>query len=296
LTTLELAGFRGEIRRDEPLALHTSLRVGGPADLFLVPADLTDLQKCLDQLEEAEMPFLVIGGGYNLLARDGGFRGAVISLKSFNSMVALDGRRINAGAGVVIGALVRFAGEHGWSGLEFMAGIPGSFGGALTMNAGAHGEAIMDRLMTLTTLRNGMVTERGRDELNYGYRQLHLVQEEIILSASLQLHEGNEAEIAAKIDTFLAHRREVQPLALPNAGSFFKNPAGEQAWRLIDTAGLRGYRIGGAQVSELHSNFLVNRGGATAGDFLELARNIKTAVKNKCGVDLEEEVRIVGEE
>jgi UDP-N-acetylmuramate dehydrogenase len=288
------AGMHGAVRCDEQLARHTSLRVGGPADLFLVPADLADLQRALAILKEARLPWLVLGGGYNLLVRDGGFRGAVISLKDFATLEALPGARVNAGAGVASSSLVRFAGTEGWSGLEFLAGIPGSVGGAVSMNAGAHGAAVLDRLETLTTLLDGAVTTRPREQLAYGYRYLELAPGEIIIAACFSLTVGDHGEIARRVEEFLAHRRSVQQVGYPNAGSFFKNPEGNQAWRLIDKAGLRGYRVGGAQISEVHSNFLVNREGATAKDFLELARQVKEKVAALSGIELVEEVRIVG--
>ncbi|HYS42916.1 MAG TPA: UDP-N-acetylmuramate dehydrogenase, partial [Geobacteraceae bacterium] len=192
--------------------------------------------------------------------------------------------------------LVRFAEERRLAGLEFLIGIPGTAGGALSMNAGAHGEAILDRLDTLTTLSGGELGTRTRAELEYGYRFLKLAPGEIIVAATFRLDAGTPAEIEERIERFLAHRRNAQRVGQPNAGSFFKNPEGEQAWRLIDAAGLRGYRVGGAQVSEVHANFLVNRGGATARDFLELAGVIRERVKATAGIELEEEVRIVGED
>lgn len=287
---------RGEVLADEPLALHTSLRVGGAADLFATPADLDDLRELLRLLAETGTPRLVIGGGYNLLVRDGGFRGVAISLANFRRLEQLPGDRIRAGAGVTNGALVRFAEERRLAGLEFLIGIPGTVGGALNMNAGAHGEAILDRLETLTSLCGGEVRNRERGELEYGYRYLRLSPGEIIVETVFRLEAGEPAEMEERIERFLAHRRNAQRVTHPNAGSFFKNPAGEQAWRLIESAGLRGYRIGGAQVSEAHANFLVNRGGATARDFLDLAALIKARVKETSGVLLEEEVRIVGED
>ena len=281
---------------DEPLSRHTSLKVGGPADLFITPADLADLQALLAQLAATGIPYLVIGGGYNLLVRDGGCRGVVISLKNLARLELLAGNLIVAGAGATTGALVRFAEENSLAGLEFLSGIPGTVGGALSMNAGAHGETILERLETLTTLRGGEVRVARQAELEYGYRRLTLAPGEIVIAAALRLAEGSPAEIEGRIEAFLAHRRNAQRVSHPSAGSFFRNPPGEPAWRLIDEAGLRGFRVGGAQVAEAHANFLVNRGGATARDFLELARIIKEKVRERSGITLEEEVRIVGED
>jgi UDP-N-acetylmuramate dehydrogenase len=288
------ARVRGEVLYHEPLARHTSLRVGGPADLFVVPADLDDLRALLLLCEEKEMAHLLIGGGYNLLVRDGGFRGVAISLRNFRGMAWDAGNVVSAGSGVTTGELVRYAEERRLAGLEFLIGIPGTVGGALSMNAGAHGEAILDRLASMTTLCGGELRTRQREELTFGYRYLRLLPGEVIFEAVFHMHEGEPVEIEERIERFLAHRRNAQRVSYPNAGSFFKNPVGQQAWQLIDGAGLRGYRIGGAQVAEAHANFLVNRGGATARDFLALAALVKERVKAVSGIVLEEEVRIVG--
>ena len=184
----------------------------------------------------------------------------------------------------------------GLAGIEFLIGIPGILGGALYMNAGAHGESLLDRVESLTTLKDGEITVTGRDKLNYVYRFLSLKEGEIIVAATFHLTGGSRNEIEERIEEFLTHRRDTQQVGFPNAGSFFRNPEGIQAWRLIDTAGLRGYRVGGAQISEAHANFLVNVGGASAADFIELSRLVKEKVKDSSGISLEEEVRIVGED
>ncbi|GFE57537.1 UDP-N-acetylmuramate dehydrogenase [Geobacter sp. AOG1] len=295
LASLLRERLRGQVLENELLARHTSLKVGGTADIFAVPADRDDLQALLAILSERKTPYLLIGGGYNLLVRDGGIRGVVISLARLTALEPLPGNRLDVEAGVTNRQLVSFCRERGLAGAEFLAGIPGTVGGALAMNAGAHGGAILELVVSLTTLCQGKVVTRGRTDLNYGYRHLELAPGEIILGAMLQLATGDPAALAERMDGYLAHRRQHQNVGFPNAGSFFKNPPGEQAWRLIEQAGLRGYRVGGAQVSEVHTNFLVNTGGATAADFLELARIIKVRVKEQCGVELAEEVRIVGQ-
>ncbi|KAF0215758.1 MAG: UDP-N-acetylmuramate [Geobacteraceae bacterium] len=281
---------------DEPLSQHTSLKVGGTADCFVTPADVDDLQLLMALLDQNGASYLVIGGGYNLLVRDGGFCGVVISLRRLQRLEELSGSRVRVEAGVSNGALVRFTEEKSLAGLEFLCGIPGTVGGALAVNAGAHGEAVLEKVETLTTLKDGGVTVRRREELNFGYRHLTLAPGEIILTADFLLAAGDRREMEGRIEAFLAHRHSAQRVRYPNAGSFFKNPPGKQAWRLIDEAGLRGYRIGGAQVAEAHANFLVNRGRATAGDFIELAGLIKAKVRERTGITLEEEVRIVGED
>ena len=296
IRSLITGSIRGEVLYNEPLSRHSSLKVGGPADIYITPADLADLQSVLIVLGETALPWLVIGGGFNLLARDGGFRGAVISLKRLSRLEQLDGNRIVAEAGATNDKLVRFAAERCLTGLEYLIGIPGTVGGALCMNAGAHGEDILTRVESLTFVREGDVRAKERDELNYGYRFLSLGPGEIVIAATLRMAVGKALEIEERIEAHLARRRNAQGVSYPNAGSFFKNPQGKQAWRLIEEAGLRGYRVGVAQVSEVHTNFLVNRGGARSADFIELAGIIKDKVKEQSGIILEEEVRIVGED
>jgi UDP-N-acetylmuramate dehydrogenase len=288
-------GLRGEVAWNEPMAAHTSLRVGGPADLFIEPDDLDDLKDAVARLHADRTPCLLVGGGYNLLVRDGGFRGCAISLKRFDLLKPLPGSRLEVGAGVSNRMLCRVAAENCLSGIEFICGIPGTFGGALAMNAGAHGGETLNLVETLVTLQEGAVVERTQDQLEFGYRFLKLHPGEIVVSARLLMQSAERQEIEQRMAGYQAHRASVQRVTYPNAGSFFKNPPGQQAWRLIDEAGLRGRQVGGAQVSEVHTNFLVNRGGACAGDFLELAALIKSQVKEQSGIELEEEVRIVGE-
>jgi UDP-N-acetylmuramate dehydrogenase len=291
-----LKGFRGEVLRNEPLSRHTSLKVGGPAVIFVIPDDMDDLRTLLRIAAAEKLPCLLLGGGNNLLVGDGGFPGVVISLRKFRDLQRLEGGLIAAGAGVTNGSLVRYTEEQRLTGLEFLIGIPGTVGGALGMNAGAHGEEILDRVATLTTMLDGETKVTSKADLVYGYRTLQLSPGEIIVSAVFRLDDAGPEVIEERIERFLAHRRNAQRVSQPNAGSFFRNPPGEQAWRLIDRAGLRGERIGGAGVSEQHANFLVNLGGATARDFIELAALIKEKVKAVTGIELHEEVRIVGED
>lgn len=286
---------RGEILRDEPMVRHTSLKVGGPADFFVTPADRDDLQELVAVAAASGTPLFVVGGGFNLLVRDRGIRGVVISLVRLADRERLAENRVRVGAGVTNRDLVRFLVHEGLAGLEFLDGIPGSVGGALAMNAGAHGGAVLDRVEELVTLHDGRLRRRRRDELDCGYRFLRLDPGEIIVEGTFRLEAGTEREIGARVEEFRIHRAASQKVGYPNAGSFFKNPEGGAAWRLIADCGLRGATEGGAQVSEVHSNFLVNRGGATAGDFLALAARIKEEVERKTGTSLEEEVRIVGE-
>lgn len=275
---------------------HTSLKVGGPADLYAVPEDVDDLQALVRQLAEQKMPWLVIGRGYNLLVRDGGIRGAVISLERFSRIEAVGDGRIRAESGAENLAVVRFGQQLGLGGIGFISGIPGTIGGAIRMNAGAYGEGLLQRTACITLLRDGTVCEFCIDELDYGYRRLDLQPGDLVLAAILQLVPRDPAETEDEVRKDLELRRSKHNVGHPSAGSFFKNPSGQAAWRLIDAAGLRGASEGGALVSPVHSNFLVNSGSATAADFLRLSERVKAAVLEQSGVVLEEEVRIVGEE
>jgi UDP-N-acetylmuramate dehydrogenase len=284
------------VLQQEPLSLHTSLKVGGPADIFAIPLDVEDLQRLVKVLDEQQIPRIVIGGGYNLLVRDGGFRGAVISLEKINHIIGRQGGDIRAEAGGRNIDLARLAEVHGLSGLEFLVGIPGTIGGALRMNAGAHGAEIFDNLVSLEILGDDGLLTHDKKTLIYGYRCLQLDPNKIIIAANFQLASGSRETISTAMNACLQKRRDTQQVRFPNAGSFFKNPPGQAAWRLIDEAGLRGMIVGGAQVSEVHTNFLVNRGGAKAVDFLHLADAIKEKVFAASGIQLEEEVRVTGED
>ena len=292
--------------RDEPMQLHTSLKTGGPADLYAIPEDAEDLGNLLTLLGERHIPWLTIGRGYNLLVRDKGIRGAVISLERFNRITILPhphpdpplegrGEYIRAEAGAENLSVVRFAQSMGLGGIGFISGIPGTIGGAIKMNAGAYGEGILERTAHLTLLRGGKIRDFRLAELDYGYRHLRLEDGDIVLAATLKLDEREALHTEEEIRRDLELRRSKHNVGYPSAGSFFKNPHGQAAWRLIDAAGMRGAKVGGARVSEVHSNFLVNTGGAATQDFLELAALVKQAVFAISGVTLEEEVRIVGE-
>jgi len=289
-------GFRGTLLHNELLSRHTSLKVGGPADLFVMPEDVYDLQLVTTWLDDAKIPRMVIGGGYNLLVKDGGIRGAIISLERLNRIELLDSGDIKAEAGAENLAVVRFGQKRRLGGIGFISGIPGTIGGAVKMNAGAYGNGILDHVRSLVLLREGSIRAIPQQQLNYSYRHLDLLPGDIILAAILQLEQTNPAVTEEEIRKDLELRREKHNVGFPSAGSFFKNPAGQTAWRLIDAAGMRGYRIGDAQMSQVHSNFLVNRGNATAADCLDLSAHIKEAVLRTSGVLLEEEVQIVGNE
>jgi len=277
------------------MSLHTSLKTGGPADLYVIPEDAEDLRDLLAWLGQRNIQWMPVGRGYNLLVRDKGIRGAVISLENFNSVNLIENTLIRAEAGAENLAVVRFAQKIGLGGLGFISGIPGTIGGAIKMNAGAYGEGILERTDHLTLLRAGSIRDYRMDELDYGYRHLKLEDGDIVLAATFRLAERDQQETEEEIRRDLELRRSKHNVGLPSAGSFFKNPQGQAAWRLIDAAGMRGVKVGGAQVSEVHSNFMVNSGGATAQDFMDLAALVINAVRATSAVTLEEEVRIVGE-
>lgn len=296
IRTVLASSLRGEIRAGEPMCRHTSLKVGGPADWFVIPADLEDLQSLLAICRGNGIPWLVIGGGYNMLVRDGGIRGVVISLGAMKTMARLPGDRCRVETGATNQQLVKMLESEGLAGLEMLCGIPGTIGGALAMNAGCHGQAVMEKTESITTLFEGELHEKRVEELEYGYRYLRLGEGEVIVGATFQLTSDDPAAIACCVRDYLEKRRTSQQVGYPNAGSFFKNPEGMSAWQLVDSAGLRGVSIGGAQVSEVHSNFIINRGNATARDIIALAALVKERVKEVSGLSLEEEVKIVGED
>ena len=286
--------IRGQLLRDEPMCLHTSLKVGGPADLFAIPADAEDLHHLLVWLKEQEMPWLAIGRGYNLLVSDSGIDGAIVSLERLNHISALDSNLIRVEAGAENLNVVRFAQNMKLGGIGFISGIPGTIGGAVKMNAGAYGKGILELAEQITLLREGAIQDFRMDELDYSYRHLRLEDGDIVLAATFRLETVDALATEEEIRKDLELRRAKHNVGFPSAGSFFKNPQGQAAWRLIDAAGMRGVSIGGAKVSEVHSNFLVNTGKATANDFLDLAKMVTNAVAASSGITLEEEVRIVG--
>ncbi len=287
--------FRGQLLQGESMCLHTSLKTGGPADIYAIPEDAEDLRILLPWLAEQSIPWFPVGRGNNLLVGDKGIRGAVISLERFNRIEAIGELLIKAEAGAENLAVVRFAQKLGLGGIGFISGIPGTIGGAIKMNAGAYGEGILERADHLTLLRGGAVRDFRIDELDYGYRHLRLEDGDIVLAAVFRLDSREPHHTEDEIRKDVELRRSKHNVGYPSAGSFFKNPHGHAVWRLIDAAGMRGEKVGGAQVSEVHSNFFVNTGGATTQDFLDLAARVKNAVLTTSGVTLEEEVRIVGE-
>jgi len=291
--------FRGRVLRDEPLSRHTTWGIGGPADYMLLPLEVASLSGAVKLLSGQAIPWAVIGGGSNILAADAGYRGALISLTSMNELNSSrvgDRWEVTAGAGASLAALVAFARRRGLPGMEGAAGIPGTVGGAIAGNAGAKDWDVAGSLIWAEVMdAEGNVARRQREELSFSYRRLELAPGELIVSGAFGFDRAGDTEEAiARINEVMAHRRKTQPLGERSAGSVFKNPPGDFAGRLIEAAGLKGERLGGAQVSPKHANFIVNTGGATAADVLGLTRRIRTRVKESCGVELELEIKVIG--
>ncbi len=286
---------QGELKYDEPLARHTSWRVGGPADVFFKPSSIDDLSAFLKALDE-DTPIFWLGAGSNLLVRDGGIRGVVIAAaRMLRTIERLDRLTVKAGAGLPCTQLARQCIRWGLGPSEFFAGIPGTMGGALTMNAGAHGGETWERVESVRTIdREGEVHERAPAEYSVGYRSVTGPANEWFLEATLRFDPEVTPSMAA-LDAMLERRKNTQPLGLPSCGSVFRNPQGDHSARLIEAAGLKGKRIGGAEVSTKHANFIINTGDATATDIEDLVNYVRQAVLDKHGVELEHEVRIVGE-
>lgn len=288
----------GVITIDEPMAKHTSFRIGGPADVFVRPATVEGLSGVLQACMQNAVPFMLMGNGTNLIVTDKGIRGVVIQLKDNFEAYEVNGCEITAEPGILISKLSRIASEHGLTGLEFAEGIPGTLGGAVTMNAGAYdGEMSMVVKSTEYMGPDGKI--RTLDNLGHRFgKRSSFIQTGggIVLKTCLSLREGNRAEIRAKMEDFGRKRKEKQPLDMPSAGSIFKRPEGYFTGKLVQDCGLRGYRIGGAEVSALHCGFIVNAGNATARDVTTLIKYIQDKVNERFGVQLQTEVKIVGEE
>ena len=281
----------------EPMSGHTTFRTGGPADIFIMPESLEEVKASIEILQKHQVPILVIGNGSNLLVSDKGIRGAVVHIGSRMSEITINGEIINAQGGVLLSTLSVKAAENSLTGLEFASGIPGSLGGAVTMNAGAYGGEMKDVLVSADVLTKELeVKTVTAGDLHLSYRHSILPEEEyILLNATLRLKKGNLDEIKNKMKELGEQRREKQPLQFPSAGSTFKRPEGYFAGKLIQDADLKGKSIGGAQVSEKHAGFVVNKGNATTQDILDLISFCQQTVFEKFGVSLETEVKIVGE-
>jgi UDP-N-acetylmuramate dehydrogenase len=286
--------FRGEIRYDEPMARHTSWRAGGKADRYCVPVDIKDLSVLLQSLPEDE-DLLWIGLGSNTLVRDGGFHGTVIATQGVMSQLEHHDYVV-VGAGVPSAKLAKFCARENLTGAEFFAGIPGLVGGALAMNAGAFGGETWRQVVAVETIdRRGIIHQRNANEYEVGYRTVKGMKDEWFVSATMKFESGDSEQSTKNIKELLAKRARTQPTGSANCGSVFRNPEGDYAARLIEQSGLKGERIGGAVISEKHANFIINDNKASASDIEALIKHVQKTVAEKFNVDLQTEVRIIGD-
>lgn len=282
---------------DEPMKNHTTFRVGGTADYYTIPRTKEEIKETVRICREWAVPFYIIGNGSNLLVSDKGYRGVMIQICKGMNEIRIEGHTLTVQAGALLSAIAGQALEAALAGFEFAAGIPGTLGGACVMNAGAYGGEMKDVLRYVTVLtEDGEFLTLGKDELELGYRTSIIAREGYIaLEAVIELEEGCKDEIRARMDELKERRVSKQPLEYPSAGSTFKRPEGYFAGKLIEEAGLRGYSVGGAQVSEKHCGFVINKGGATASDIMALITEVADRVESRFGVRLEPEVKRLGE-
>ena len=282
---------------EEPMKLHTTFRIGGPAEIFVMPEGLEEVQRILEICRTEDLPYFILGNGSNLLVSDRGYRGVVIQLDRNFGEVKVEGTEIHASAGALLSTIAVAARRASLTGFEFAGGIPGTLGGAVVMNAGAYGGEMKDVLRKVMVMdQNGKVFEIPAEELQMGYRtSIIKTAGYIVLGAVLSLKEGNLEEIKMLTRKLSEQRTSKQPLEYPSAGSTFKRPEGYFAGKLIMDSGLRGYRVGGAQVSEKHCGFVINTGDATAEDVCGLMKHVTETVYAKFGVTLEPEVKFLGE-
>jgi UDP-N-acetylmuramate dehydrogenase len=289
----QLLGDR--LKENEPLSRHTSFKIGGPAEAYCRLHNAAELKTCLEFGAENGVPVFFLAGGTNVLVRDGGLPGLTLTLDGDFKEIHVDGDRVRAGAAANLAQVARKAGKAGLAGLEFGIGIPGSVGGAVVMNAGAHGQELSETCRNIGVLEKGRVCAIPAAQAGFTYRGSRFKQGGAwILWAEFALRSDDPAVIEGRMAEVLGKRRASQPLNLPNAGCVFKNPQGESAGRLIEASGLKGLRRGGAEISEVHANFVVNQGGASASDVLWLMEKAREAVRNKQGVDLENEIQVLG--
>jgi UDP-N-acetylmuramate dehydrogenase len=291
-----LGEIRGEVRFKEPLSFHTSLRIGGAADIFVVPQDVDDIRHALMFAEREQLPVSVIGGGNNLVVRDRGVRGVVLRLEGCLGRAEFHGEEAIAGAGVSLSALIREAAAINLGGIECLVGIPATIGGALAMNAGTSDGWIGDFVSAVYYLHpDGTLGEFKPGAGTFTYRNFNAPPGSVLIGCRLRLHRRATAEIQKEMKQRLKVKKSTQPLALASAGCVWKNPAGDTAARMIEKCGLKGKRVNGAEISSKHANFIVNRGGATAADILTLMELTRERVQNHFSVALEQEIRVIGE-
>lgn len=288
---------RFEVLENADMRQYTTLKLGGTADWLAFPRSAAEIAELFAEAGAAGLPVTVIGHGSNVLVLDGGIRGLVIRIDKNMKSIRREGNRLTAAAGAMLGAVAGFAVENGLTGLEFASGIPGTVGGAVTMNAGAYGGEMKDVVVRVDgILPDGTEMSLSGEEMQFGYRRSAVKDLNLIVTeVTMELAEGDPAEIRAKMSELNRQRAEKQPLDVPSAGSTFKRPEGFYAAALIDQCGLKGYSVGGAQVSMKHAGFLVNSGDSSR-DYLELVRTVQRIVRERAGVELETEIRIIGEE
>ncbi len=285
--------FRGRITINERLDAHTWIKIGGPADYYVEPADVEDLVAVMKVIRESGLSYMLLGRGSNILVSDEGYRGVVLNLEEGLTSVTLDGDLVSAQAGLRITKFVDFCVQNSFAGVEMLAGIPGTMGGAIMMNAGAHGGETADHLVDVEALRGDAVVRIPKSECSFSYRRSR-IEADLVVGARFRLAKGDKDALIRRRKELIKKRNETQPLELPNLGSMFKNPAGNYAARLIETAGLKGKRIGDAQISEKHANFVVNHGAATSAEVMQLVDLVRRTVYQSSGVHLELEVKLVG--
>ncbi len=295
----ELCHITGEenVLRDEPMSRHTTFRIGGPADFFVTPEKKEQIGQVIALCRSREIPYYIVGNGSNLLVGDHGYRGVIVQVFKKMNQIHTDGEKLCAQAGALLSKVAAAALEASLTGLEFASGIPGTLGGALRMNAGAYGgemKQVTESAQVLTP--EGVILEIPVDELGMSYRTSVISRNDyVVLEAVLKLNRGNREEIRARMEDLKEKRVSKQPLEYGSAGSTFKRPEGYFAGKLIEDAGLRGFRVGDAQVSEKHCGFVINRGKATAAEVIQLMDQVRARVKEKFGVELEPEVKRIGE-
>lgn len=286
-----------EIKTNEPLYKHTTYKIGGDADYFVIPNNVDKIRLCVEVAKKNNIPYFVLGKGSNIIASDDGYRGMIIYLGNNFADIVIEEEMITVEAGASIILVSNKAAQAGLSGLEFACGIPGTVGGAVTMNAGCYGSEISNVLVSAIILdEDGNIRKVTKDDLKMEYRHTIISDNSyILLSATFKLEKGNSNEIKEKMNEYNERRKKVQPLEYPNAGSVFKRPEGYYPGKLIEDAGFKGYQIGGAQVSTMHANFIINAGNAKASEIMKLINEIKLKVKEMVDVELELEQKILGE-
>ncbi len=306
--------FKGDIKFGQPMSAYTSLRIGGPVEVVVFPEDVVSLKNVLVEAGKENIPVFVLGAGTNLLVKDGGVEGIAVSLKAFKRIEIIQNINeiaqrffqkevldVSAGlfveAGVLLSSLINFTGKNGYSGIEALSGIPGTFGGAVYMNAGSFGTEIKDVIISVAVMKmDGRIEILEKDELKFSYRSSNIPGNTIILSANIFLKKDTPENVSARVTEFLKKKKSSQPIRGYSAGCVFKNPAGDFAGRLIEASGCKGLRVGDIEVSRVHANYFITRGKASSKEFIELMEMVKERVKKYSGIMLEHEIKIIGKD